>query len=101
MQLAAISAKLRAQFRIPKDVEGVVVTKVSPDSPAASLGVEPGDVIVSVERQPATSPQQAAAALKQAAAKGNILLLLNRHGASQFVGMSVTPGVGSGSGTPR
>ena len=93
LQLAAISPKLRNQFRIPKDVDGVVVTKISPDSPAASLGMEPGDVIVSVERQPATTPQQAAAALKEAAAKGNVLLLLNRHGANQFVGM----GVGSGS----
>jgi serine protease Do len=96
LQLAAITPKLRNQFRIPKDVDGVVVTKISPDSPAASIGMEPGDVIVSVDRQPATTPQQTAAALKQGAAKGNILLLLNRHGTSQFVGLSVTPGVGSG-----
>jgi serine protease Do len=74
----------------------VVVTKLSPDGPAASIGMEPGDVIVSVDRQPATSPQQTAAALKQGAAKGNILLLMNRHGTTQFVGLSVTPGVGSG-----
>ena len=34
--------------------------------------------------------------LKQAAANGNILLLLNRHGTSQFVGLSVqSPGSGS------
>jgi serine protease Do len=96
LQLAAITPKLRGQFRIPKEVEGVVVTKISPDSPAAAIGMEPGDVIVSVDRQPATTPQQAAAVLKQGAAKGNILLLLNRHGTSQFVGLPVTPGVGSG-----
>jgi hypothetical protein len=34
--------------------------------------------------------------LKQAAAKGSVLLLLNRQGSAQFLGMSVTPGVGSG-----
>jgi serine protease Do len=96
MQLAAMTPKLRSQFHIPKDAEGVVVTKLSPDGPAASIGMEPGDVIVSVDRQPATSPQQTAAALKQGAAKGNILLLMNRHGTTQFVGLSVTPGVGSG-----
>jgi len=44
-----------------------------------------------------TTPQQTAAALKQGAAKGNILLLVNRHGTRQFVGLSVTPGVGSSS----
>jgi serine protease Do len=99
LQLASINPKLRTQFRIPKEVEGVVVTRISPDSPAASIGIEAGDVIVSVDRQPATTPQQAAAALKEGAAKGNLLLLLNRHGTSQFVGLPVIPGVGSG--TPR
>lgn len=99
LQLAAINPGLRRQYRIADDVEGVVVTKVAADSPAASLGIEPGDVIVSVDQQPATTPQRAAEELKQAAAKGHVLLLVNRRGTSQFVGMTVTPGVGGG--TPR
>jgi len=96
LQLAAITPELRSRFHIPRDVEGVVVTRVASDSPAASLGLEPGDVIQSVDQRPTKNPQEAADELKQAAAKGTILLLLNRHGASQFVGLSVTPGVGSG-----
>ncbi|MBV9827724.1 MAG: DegQ family serine endoprotease [Alphaproteobacteria bacterium] len=96
LQLAAIDARSRQQYRIPKEVEGVVVTKVANDSPAAVLGLQPGDVIQSVDQQPVKGPEQAASALKQASGKGTILLLLNRHGASQFVGLSVTPGVGGG-----
>jgi serine protease Do len=99
LQLSAISPKLRSRYSIPRDVEGVVVISVAGDSPAAALGLEPGDVIVSVDQQPAKTPQQAAEELKQASAKGSILVLLNRHGTSQFVGVSVTPGVGS-SGKP-
>jgi len=95
LQLASLDPALRRQHRIPNEVEGVVVTKVAADSPAATLGIEPGDVIVSIDQQPAKSPQQAAEELKQASGKGTILLLLNRHGTSQFVGWSVTPGVGS------
>ena len=95
LQLAAIDQSLRREFRIPKDVEGVVVTKVASDSPAAALGIEPGDVIVSVDQQPVKSPQEAADQLKQASANGNILLLLNRKGTSQFVGLSVSPSTGS------
>jgi serine protease Do len=95
LQLAAIDQSLRREFRIPKDVEGVVVTKVASDSPAAALGIEAGDVIVSVDQQPVKSPQEAADQLKQASANGNILLLLNRHGTSQFVGLSVSPSTGS------
>jgi serine protease Do len=96
LQLAAIDQGMRRQFRIPKEVEGVVVTKVAADSPAATLGIESGDVIMSVDQQPVKTPQEAAEQLKQAAAQGNILLLLNRHGTSQFVGLSVqSPGSGS------
>ena len=96
LQFAAINPALRRQHRIPNDVEGVVVTKVAGDSPAASIGIEPGDVIVSVDQHPTKTPQQAAEEIKRAATKGNLLLLLNRNGASQFVGLTVTPGVGGG-----
>ncbi len=96
LQLSALTPELRSKFSIPKDVEGVVVTKVASDSPAGALGMQPGDVIVSVDQKPAHTPAQAAKELKQAAAKGNVLLLLNRHGQSQFVGLSVSPGFGDG-----
>jgi len=43
------------------------------------------------------APEQAAAELKKAAASGNIIWLLNRHGTTQFVGLSVS---GAGSSTP-
>jgi serine protease Do len=100
MQLASITPERRKEFHISKDVEGVVVTHVASDSPAGALGIEEGDVIMAIDQKAATDPQEAAAELKQAAAKGTILLLLNRHGVTQFVGLSTTPGVGSGSGRP-
>ncbi|MBV8091477.1 MAG: hypothetical protein JO139_18265, partial [Alphaproteobacteria bacterium] len=43
------------------------------------------------------TPKEAAAELKQAAAQGDILLLLNRHGTSEFVGLSVENNGMSGS----
>ncbi len=92
LQLSSISPALRRQFRIPEDVKGVVVTKLASDSPAAAQGIERGDVIVSIDQKLAATPQQAAAELKQAAAKSSILVLLNRHGASEFVGLSVNGG---------
>ena len=70
------------------------IMHVLDEYPAETL--EPGDVIMSVDQQPVKTPQEAAEQLKQAAANGNILLLLNRHGTSQFVGLSVqSPGSGS------
>ena len=96
LQLATADPALRRQFRISKEIEGAVVTDVAADSPAAALGIEAGDVIESVDQKPVKTAQQAAEALQQAAGKGNILLLLNRHGSSQFVGLSVSPSPSGG-----
>ncbi|HTV88511.1 MAG TPA: DegQ family serine endoprotease, partial [Stellaceae bacterium] len=95
LELSALTPQLRSQFSIPKQVEGVVVTRVATASPAGALGMQPGDVIQSIDQAPTTTPQQAAKELQQASAKGNILLLLNRKGVNEFVGLSVGGGVGS------
>ena len=79
----------------------LVVSRLAGDSPAQSLGVQPGDVIWSIDQKPATTPEEAASQLTQAAARGDVLLLLNRHGVSQFVGLSVENSDMSGSSRPR
>ena len=89
MELLPLDPQLRKELKIPKDLNGVVVGQVTSGSPAGELGIQPGDVIVSVDQRPVTTPEGAAAQLKQAAAQGNVLLLLNRHGMSQFVGLSI------------
>ena len=96
LQLSAATPELRRQYRIPKEVEGVVITKVADQSPAESAGIQPGDVLVSVDQTPVETPSKAAEQLKQAAARGNVLLLVNRKGSSQFVGISVNRGSGTG-----
>ena len=50
---------------MPKEVNGVVVGQVVSDSPAGELGIQPGDVIVSVDQEPVTTPEGAAAQLKK------------------------------------
>jgi serine protease Do len=92
LEMASIDAQQRREFRIPRDVEGVVVTQIAPDSPAKTLGIRPGDVIESIDQQPVKTPREAAERMKQAGGHGNILLLVNRNGMSQFVAMSVGQG---------
>ena len=89
MQLLPLDQQLRRELKVPKDVNGVVVGQVASGGPAGDLGIQPGDVIVSVDQKPVASPENAATQLKQAAAQGNVLLLLNRHGMSRFVGLSI------------
>ena len=92
MELTPLGPKLRNELKIPTGVNGVVVMRVANNSPVAAMGVQAGDVIQSIDQRPVTSPQQAAAALKEAAKRGNILLLIDRGGASMFVGLSTNSG---------
>ena len=89
MELLPPDPQLRKELKVPKDLNGVVVGQVASASPAGESGIQPGDVIVSVDQKPVSTPEGAATQLKEAAAQGNVLLLLNRHGMSRFVGLSV------------
>ncbi|MGH7029752.1 MAG: DegQ family serine endoprotease [Stellaceae bacterium] len=98
MQLSPLNPQLRSELKIGEDVNGVVVLRVADNSPVSALGIQAGDVIVSVDQKPVTTPRDAAAALKQAAKQGNILLLIDRHGTTQFVGLSIEHNGMAGSG---
>jgi len=94
LQLSPLTSDLRQRAGVPKDVTGVVVTGIDDNSPLAQLGIQPGDVIVQINREPVTTPKQVAEKLKQAQ-KGkneNVLLLINRHGTNQFLALSVSKG---------
>ena len=91
LHLGQLDGQTRKQLGVKGEVKGVVVTQVAPDSPAAERGIQPGDVIVAINQQPVSTPAEAAQKLKQAKQKGdkNLLLLLNRHGVNEYVGLNV------------
>jgi serine protease Do len=91
LKLAPLSENMRRRAAVPKSVKGVVVTGIADDSPLAALGIQPGDVIQSVNQQPVTTPQQAEARLKEAQNSKNkqVLLLINRHGTSEYLALSL------------
>jgi serine protease Do len=97
---APLTASRRKSLGVEKDVKGVVVAAIAPDSPLAGLGLERGDVIESIDQKPVETPQQAAALLNQARhEKGrekSLLVLLNRHGVNQYIALSVENSSGSG-----
>jgi serine protease Do len=65
--------------------QGVIVTAVAPQSPADTAGIEPGDLITSVNRQPVATVDQFAKAIRQARPAGKALLHVQRRDVSQFV----------------
>jgi len=69
----------------------VVVSQVDPGSAADDVGLSQGDVVVAIDQQPVKTPQEAAAKLKDVASspKKSALLLLNRRGVTQYVGVGL------------
>ena len=54
-----INDDVRQEFNIAEDVKGILVTSVDENSAAAKVGLQEGDVIVSVNRQAVTSVAEA------------------------------------------
>ena len=69
--------------------EGMVVTEVDPDGPAADEGVTRGDVILEINKKPVNSIGDVKSALDAAGDK-TILLLVSRRG--QTIYLTVKPG---------
>jgi Do/DeqQ family serine protease len=65
------------------NAKGVVIQDVNPDGRAADAGLQPGDVIEQVNRQPVESVDALRAAVKKAGDKP-VLLLINRQGNEIF-----------------
>ncbi len=81
--VAPVTPELAAQLGIPRDAKGVVVRDVDPDGRAAGV-LRAGDVIQEVNRRPVESVETLRSALRQAADK-TALLLIVREGSNIFV----------------
>ncbi len=89
LTLDVLTEEDRKEFRIPKDVEGVLVSDVANLSEAAEKGMMPGDVIVEVNQQAVTAPEDAREIVAKAEKGGrsSVLLLVNREGDVRFVAL--------------
>lgn len=81
-----LTPSLREQLGLPSSVRGVVISEIDPNSPAAQAGLQPGDVIESINRQPLNSVAEFNRLAGEA--KGETLLRINRQGEGVFVVIS-------------
>jgi serine protease Do len=79
-----LTSDVRQQLGLKPDVKGVVVTNVADDSPAADAGLQRGDVIEQINRQPVNSVADYQRLVGQAG-KQSLVLLINRGGNTNFM----------------
>ena len=87
LSLGPVTPKRREAFGIEDSVEGVLVTEVDPDGPAAEKGLSPGDVIVEVSLEPVATPEAVVEKVREAEENGrkSVMLLVHSRGEGRFV----------------
>ena len=94
LSLAPLTPELGRAANLPPTARGVIITSVDPNSNAGEQGLQRGDLIVSVNNQPVSTPGQIVAAVDAArkAGRSRVLLLVQRGTApALFVGIDIGP----------
>lgn len=82
LKVEPLTGELRKKFQYGPKAEGVVVTDVSINSPAAANGVKVGELIIEADQKPARSAADIAKAIDSSRKSGRRALLLRVEDAS-------------------
>ena len=87
IRVSPLDKAVRQKLQVPRDIaSGVVVTEVSRGGAGEQIGLQPGDIIVQINRTAIKSARQLDEEYKKA--KGKLALLLFRDGATVYVVVS-------------
>jgi serine protease Do len=84
ISVTPLTPDVAAEAKLPRNTRGVVVQNVNPDGRAADAGLQAGDIILEVNRQPVQSIDELRTAVRKSADRPT-LLLVNRDGHDIFV----------------
>jgi len=93
LQLSPLNDDLRKKYGLDDKIKGVVVEAVDPQSPAASKGLKPGDVIIEAAQESVSDPDDVAKSVekvKKAGRKAVLLRVENGKGDLRFVAVPVS-----------
>ena len=82
--IADLTSDAREQMQVPSDLHGAVIQRVQPGSPADNAGLQPGDVIIGVNRHPVKNADEVRQALTSVPKGQDALVLVWSNGGSTF-----------------
>jgi serine protease Do len=92
LSVLRISPKTQKRYGLSPNATGVLVTGITPGTPAAEAGLLPGDILVTARNKPIDEPKELEAAIDAARAEGRkavLLLTHRRDGAEKFVAVPI------------
>ena len=84
LAMSDITPDVRQQLNLPDNVKGAAIQSVRPGSPAEDAGLQPGDVVVQVNRHDVDSASQAVAGVRSIPAGQDVLLLVWSKGGESY-----------------
>lgn len=87
IQLAELTSDTRERYEVPRGSNGVLVTGVEQDSPAAKAGIRPGSIINMVGQERVQSAAEVVTKVREAAIdkRPSVLLLVEYGGEKRFI----------------
>jgi serine protease Do len=78
--VADLGPRARREFDIPSRLRGALITEVAPDSAAARAGLQPGEVITEINREPVASAEDAIKLTEETSSKKTLVRVWNPRG---------------------
>lgn len=91
LTVESLSGNTREEFNVPDDIEGVMITGVKARSEAHKKELSAGDVIIEVNKQQISTPEDILKIIEEAQKEKRsfILLLVNREDDIRFVALKI------------
>ncbi len=83
VEVTDLDTRARREYGIPNSVRGALVSSVDANSNAAKAGLQPGEVILQINRRPVKSADDAVALSEQAKGDTILLQVWSRRGSEQ------------------
>ncbi len=94
LSLAPIDDALRQKFQIPDGQKGLVVVGVAKSGPASDRGIKPGNILLEIQQDDVTSPEQVQDLMTKAQTdhRTDVLILVQDQDGTRWVPMPVPKG---------